>query len=75
MRDLDGLRRSELRLGLRDRRALRFDLLADARDGRLLGGELVARCVDRKPVVAVVDAGNHVAGMDMVLSATPIAAT
>ena len=62
---LDGLRRSELRLGLRDRGLLRFDLLADARDCRLLGGELVARGVGRQPVITVVDAGDHVAGMNI----------
>ena len=52
-----------MRLGLGDRGLLRLDLLADTRDRRLLGGEFVARGVDRQPIVAVVDAGDHLAGM------------
>ncbi len=59
-----GLRRGELRLRLRDGRALRLDLAVEARDGRRLGRDLVAGLVDGEAIVAVVDAGDEVAGMD-----------
>ncbi len=57
------LRGNELRLRLLDRRPLRLDLAADAVDRSLLGRDLVARRVNREPVVAVVDGGDQVAGM------------
>ncbi len=59
-----GLRRKHLRLGLIDIGRLRDDLAADPVDGRLLGRDLFARRVRRELVVAVVDRGDHVAGMD-----------
>ena len=61
---LDRLRGGKLRIGLRDRRLLRHDLLADAADGRRLGGDLAARGLDRQAIIAIVDAGDDVAGMD-----------
>ena len=34
-----------------------------ARDGRFLGRDLLARGIDRQPVVAVVDCGDHIAAV------------
>ena len=59
--------RSELRGGLRDRRALRVDLPADAGDGRVLGGDLGLGGVDRQLIVAVVDPRQQVALMDRLI--------
>ena len=52
-------------LGLLDGCFLGGDLMCDAGDGRLLGRDFAARGVDGEPVVAVVDRGDHVAGMDV----------
>ena len=59
-----GLGRGELRLRLRDGRALRLDLAVEPGDGRRLGRDLVAGLVDGQAIIAVVDAGDEVAGMD-----------
>ena len=59
---LRGLRRDKLRLGLLDRRLLRHDLLLEPLHRGLLRVDLVAGGIDRQPIVAVIDAGDHVAG-------------
>ena len=56
---------NELRPGLLDRSFLGRDLMADARDGRFLGRDFVARRIDGEPIVAVIDGGDHVAGVDV----------
>ena len=54
----------DLRRGLRDGGAGRVGLAADAGDRALLGRDLVLRGLQREAVVAVVDAGDEVAGLD-----------
>ena len=55
----------ELRIRLRDAGLLRGDLLADALDGRLLDRDVVARRLGRERVVAVVDARDDIASLDL----------
>ena len=62
---LRGLRRDELRLGLLDRRLLRGDLPAEARDGGAAACRPCRARIDGQPIVAVIDAGDHVAGVDL----------
>ena len=65
MRVAAALAEIELRLGLGDGSLLGVDLMADALDGRLLGRDFLARGVGGEPVVAIVDGGDHVAGVDV----------
>ena len=62
-----GVGRGDLRGGLVDRRVLGLDLPADAGDRRVLGGDLGLGGVDREAVVAVVDARQQVAGVDLLV--------
>ena len=50
-----------------DRRVLRLDLPADAGDRRVLGGDLGLGGVDGEAVVAVVDAGQQIAGANLLV--------
>ena len=59
------LRGNKLRPGLLDGGLLRRDLMRHPRDRRFLGRDLLARRIDRQPIIAVVDGGDHVAGMDV----------
>ena len=59
-----GLRADHLRLGLRHRRAAGLDLAADARDGALLGRELVLGRLQGEAIIAVVDLGDQLARLD-----------
>jgi hypothetical protein len=52
-----------LRPSLLDGRFLGGDLVRHARDGRFLRRDLLARGIDRQPIVAVVDRGDHVTRM------------
>ena len=62
-----GVGRGDLGGGLVDRRVLRLDLPADAGDRRVLGGDLGLGGVDREAVVAVVDARQQIAGVDLLV--------
>ena len=55
----------ELRLGLIDRRLLHGDLFGEPLDAGLLHRNLVMRGLDRQPVVAIVDARDDIAGLDL----------
>ena len=59
--------RGDLGGGLVDRRVLRLDLPAEAGDRRVLGGDLGLGGVDREAVVAVVDARQQIAGVDLLV--------
>ena len=63
MRRAGRLRGDKLRARLLDSRFLGGDLVRHARDGGFLGRDLLARGIDRQPIVAIVDGGDHVAGM------------
>ena len=58
-----GLGRGKLRPSLLDGRFLGGDLVRHARDGRFLCCDFLARGIDRQPIVAVVDGGDHFARM------------
>ncbi len=55
----------ELRLGLIDRRLLRGDLFCEPLDGSPLHGDLVMCGLDRQPIIAIVDARDDIAGLDL----------
>ncbi len=55
----------ELRVGLVDGCLLRHHLLAETGDGRLLHGDVVLGRLHGQAIVAVVDAQQHVAGLDV----------
>ena len=60
-----GLRGGELRARLLDGRFLGGNLVRDACDGRFLGRDFPARRINRELIVAVVDGGDHVAGVNV----------
>ena len=62
-----GVGRGDLGGGLVDRRVLRLDLPAEARDRRVLGGDLAFGGVDREAIVAVVDARQQVPGVNLLV--------
>ena len=61
------LRLIDLRLIGSDLRLLDLELRADVFDSGLRGRHLRLRLIERDAVIAVVDAGDHVAGGDMLV--------